>query len=102
MFIFWIIPFRRAMSSDQRKSCDNGPKSGGRKRKDGSGRSNSRKDKHEGNDDEMVEFFKDHPSLWDIRHKDYVNRGLRQSLLLQLFQSVGVSGKYFIRFKWIE
>lgn len=77
---------------------DGEPKSGGRKRKDGSGRSNYRKDIHPGNEDEMVEFFKDHRSLWDLRHKDYGNRDVRQSLLQQLSQSVQVSGKYFKRF----
>lgn len=97
MFLF--ISFSQAMSGDKKKSGDGGPKSGGRKRNDGSGRSNYRKDIHAGNEDEMVEFFKDHRSLWDIRHKDYANRDDRQSLLQQLSKSVQVSGKYFILFQ---
>lgn len=78
--------------------CDSGgmKNTGGRKRKDGSGRSNYRKDINSGNEEEMVEFFKDHRPLWDIRNKNYANRDVRQSFLQQLSQSVQVSGKYII------
>ena len=76
--------------------CDGMKKTSGRKRKDGSGRSNYRKDIHPGNEEEMVEFFKDHRSLWDIRNQHYGNRDVRRSLLQQLSTSVQVSGKYTI------